>query len=341
MKKDCIKYICAASLVFAPVVGYSAEATTTTKKESGDKGVESGASKSPSGPSVNDSADKTSDSNSMGQAMSYLTGGMFLTMGYTDIKTGMAPCPTPAGCNYPTIAKGVFEVMLGMLSMAQGGAHGKAAGQASGTGFNTDGFGNLPGNSSNEPYGLDDPNNPLNKDPQFAAIKGNISKLEQMGVLDSKTGTAKVGDKTYKMSDFASKEAMAAAGIPPGAIAGLMELSSQVEKKAKEKYDKLKLGAMTAANGYDEGGGGGGGGFSAGLGSSDDMGSSSGSGGSGLGGSGAFNRDPANLAGMQKNYNGEPIGVAADSIFLMMTRRYKVKESQESFFTDAELALQK
>lgn len=334
MKNNFIKYVCAASLSFAPLLGYAAD----EKKESGDKGVESGASKSPSGPSVNDSADKTSDSNSMGQAMSYLTGGMFLTMGYQDIKTGTSCSPSPCSA---LIAKGVFEVMLGMLSMAQGKAHGKAAGQAGSTGFNTDGFGDLGGNSSNEPYGLDDPNNPLNKDPQFAAIKGNISKLEQMGVLDSKTGTAKVGGKTYKASDFASKESMAAAGLPPGAIAGLMELSGNLEKKAKEKYDKLKLGAMTAANGYEEGGGGGGGGgFGAGSGSSDDMGSSAGLGGGGLG-AGAFNRDPANLAGMQKNYNGEPIGVAADSIFLMMTRRYKVKESQESFFTDAELALQK
>ncbi|UXR65868.1 hypothetical protein EZJ49_06350 [Bdellovibrio bacteriovorus] len=333
MKNNLVKYICAASLVFAPVVGYSADTTTT---QSGDKGVESGASTASSGPSVNDSADKTSDKNSSGQAMSYLTGGMFMAMGASDISAGYSSSPVGWGL----VAKGVFEVMLGMLSMQQGKAHGKAAGQASGTGFNTDGFGDLGGNSSNEPYGLDDPNNPLNKDPQFAAIKGNIAKLEQMGVLDSKTGTAKVGDKTYKMSDFASKDAMAAAGVPPGAIAGLMDLAGDVEKKAKEKYDKLKLGAMTAANGYAEGGGGGGG-FGAGLGSSDDSsGSSAGLGSGGLG-SGAFNRDPANLAGMQKNYNGEPIGVAADSIFLMMTRRYKVKESQESFFSDAELAIQK
>jgi hypothetical protein len=46
-------------------------------------------------------------------------------------------------------------------------------------------------------------------------------------------------------------------------------------------------------------------------------------------------------AGMSKNYNGEPIGVAADSIFLMMNRRYKVKESQDSFFGIGDFNLKK
>lgn len=52
-------------------------------------------------------------------------------------------------------------------------------------------------------------------------------------------------------------------------------------------------------------------------------------------------RDPANLAGMQKNYNGEPIGVAADSIFLMMSRRYKVKDTQDSFYNEVEMPVVK
>ena len=44
---------------------------------------------------------------------------------------------------------------------------------------------------------------------------------------------------------------------------------------------------------------------------------------------------------MQKNYNGEAIGVAGDSIFGMMTRRYKVKESQRSFYDESELMVHK
>lgn len=324
-----LNYICASSLVLSPSwsVAKQNQATATS-----DKGVETTAGSS--GPSVKDSADKTSDSNKTGQAMSYLTGGMFISMGYQDISKGYAKNPTGWGL----VAKGVMEVMMGMLSMKQGKAHGGTSSAAFGTGFNTDGFGDLYNGSNNDPYDLNDPNNPLNRDPSVAAVKSNLAKLEQMGVLNTKTGTAKIGDKTYKMSDFKSAEAMAAAGIPQGAISGLMDLAGKIEKKAQEKYDKMKLGSMTAAGGFEEGGGG----FGAGSSAGDDPSAYAGTGLGGAAGSGLnLNRDPSSMAGMQKNYNGEPIGVAADSIFLMMTRRYKVKESQESFYTDAELALQK
>ncbi|KHD88058.1 MAG: hypothetical protein OM95_11075 [Bdellovibrio sp. ArHS] len=342
MTNTFIKYICALSLACPSVV--LAEATTVTAPDATHKapGTGSGASKGiettgGGQPSVNDSADKTNDSNSDGKTMSFLTGGMFIAMGTNDISTGTAPCGTPAGCNVPLIAKGVFEVMLGMLSMKQGGAHGKTAGMANITGLDTDGLGSL--NTDNTTY---DPNDlgAAAKDPYAAAAAKNLKKLENMGVINAKAGTAKVGDKTYKLSDFASKESMAAAGIPSGAVDGLMSLAGAIEKKAAEKMEKLKLGAKTAANGFDEGGGSGVSG-SGPSGYSDDSTDGSGAYAGAGGGRGALDRDPSSLAGMQKNYNGEPIGVAADSIFLMMTRRYKVKESQESFFTDAELALQK
>ena len=34
---------------------------------------------------------------------------------------------------------------------------------------------------------------------------------------------------------------------------------------------------------------------------------------------------------MTKNFNGEPIGVSADSLFDMMNRRYSLKANQETF----------
>ena len=96
----------------------------------------------------------------------------------------------------------------------------------------------------------------------------------------------------------------------------------------------MKIGAATEATGFDDGGG-------SGAGST----ASSSDSGAGYAPVAAAPvgvvRDPSSLAGMQKNYNGEPIGVAADSIFLMMNRRYKVKESQESFFNESDLLLQK
>ncbi len=43
-------------------------------------------------------------------------------------------------------------------------------------------------------------------------------------------------------------------------------------------------------------------------------------------------RDPAaQVHGLSKNFNGDPIGVAADSIFDMMSRRYQLKTSQKTF----------
>jgi hypothetical protein len=300
--------------------------------EAGSQGVEtkSGASNQPS---VKDGAGKTSSSNSMGQVMSFLTGGMFIAQGYTDITAGYSTTPVGAGL----IAKGVFEVALGILSMAQGGAHGSSAGQAAGTAIQTDGFGMDPGAGNLDPMDPRNPNSPLNKDPAVRAAYGNLAKLEKAGILDMKKGTIKAGDKTYKISDFSSAGAMAAAGIPKGAIDGMMSYADSIGKKAAAKMENLKLGSMTASTGYEDGGGSGGGSASSG----DDNYASSGLAGAGAGAGVGLGRDPSSLAGMQKNYNGEPIGVAADSIFLMMNRRYKVKESQESFFTDAELALQK
>lgn len=324
-----LKYSCALTL------GLSSLPSLAVEK--GSQGVETTGSAS-NQPSVKDGADKTSSSNSTGQILSYLTGGMYITKGYTNITTGSGPCYSHGNCR--RLVQGVFEVSLGILSMAQGNAHGGAARQASYTGFQTDGLGFDGGAGNLDPMDPRNPNSPLNKDPAVKAAYGNLAKLEKDGILDMKKGTIKAGDKTYKISDFSSPESMAAAGIPKGAIDGMMSYAGAVSKKAMEKMTSMKLGAMTASTGYEDGGGSGSG---LGLSSSEE-----GSMGSGLAGNGAgsvagvgLGRDPSSLAGMQKNYNGEPIGVAADSIFLMMNRRYKVKESQESFFSDAELALQK
>jgi len=43
-------------------------------------------------------------------------------------------------------------------------------------------------------------------------------------------------------------------------------------------------------------------------------------------------RKPAQVNGLTKNFNGDPIGVSGDSIFGMMSRRYKLKSNQKSFF---------
>lgn len=49
-------------------------------------------------------------------------------------------------------------------------------------------------------------------------------------------------------------------------------------------------------------------------------------------------RVPASVAGKKRIFNGEPIGVAGDSIFDMMTRRYQVKTQQNSFIEQVMVA---
>ncbi|WP_415061687.1 hypothetical protein [Bdellovibrio sp.] len=323
MTRHLIKTFCVLSLSLAPMASFAADTS---------KGVETRGTSSNTGPSVKDNADKSKGSNSSGQAMSFLQGAMHIGIGTMLLSSACAPPTVTYGC-----IMGPIQIGMGLLSLAQGKEHGSSASGAGVTGFQTDGLGYTPGNV--DPYDLNDPNNPLNKDPQFKAVTSNLKKLESSGIYNPKNGTIKTPDgKTYKVSDFASTGAMSAAGLPQGAIDSAMDYAKKLSKKAEEKA--IKLGALTTASGFDEGGGSGGSGMGSGPSSEDGSSSSLASAGSGLGKVG-LDRDPSSLAGMQKNYNGEPIGVAADSIFLMMTRRYKVKESQESFFTDAELALQK
>lgn len=356
MTKTLIKYSCVLSVALAPAAGWagsptfatsnsgvSSSTTTTTSTTGSTSSGATGTSSSTSGssgtvagadsgvetsggstPSVKDSADQSSSANKGAKATQVLTGAMMFVMAAQQYSSQ----------NYAMAA--VFTG-FGILSMMQGKEHGSAAGSAGLTSFQSDGLGT-------NPYDYSDPSEydaELEKDSSVKAISQNMKTLTSGGIYDPKTGKIKTPDgKTYKASDFSSAASMAAAGIPKGAILGAVDAYDQVHKKAISKVEKMKLGALTASNGYAEGGGGGG--MGAGVGSEDPGAAGGAYGGAGGGGAGlGINRDPSALAGMQKNYNGEPIGVAADSIFLMMTRRYKVKESQESFYTDAELALQK
>lgn len=328
MKKRFIICAYSFSVALAPTVIFAQTGVETRKVEV------------PTIPSVNQGAGATVGSNSNGKTMSYLAGGISITQGGMNIKAGYASTPTNGGL----IAMGSLQVAMGIMSMKQGNAHGATARMAGYTGALTDGTGtgfsvdDSPGDL--DPMDPRNPNSPLLKDPTMKAAMNYLKTLEKQGLLNSKKGTIKVNGKDMKVEDFATPESMAAAGIPAGAVAGAAEFAKEVAAKAAEKMEKLKLGAMTASSGYEDGGGAGASALSLGDAGSMSLAATAGSGSGVVAGLG-LGRDPSSLAGMQKNYNGEPIGVAADSIFHMMNRRYKVKESQESFFTDAELALKK
>ncbi|UOF00539.1 hypothetical protein [Bdellovibrio reynosensis] len=280
--------------------------------------------------SVKDGADKSNSANKGAQLTQYLTGAMMFAMAASQ----KPPCSSGNGGSCALMAA---FTMMGVLSMMQGKEHGSAAKSAGLTSSLTDGLGDNPFDYSD--VDLTNPNNPLSKDPSVKALGNNIKSLQSAG-YNAKKGTITTPDgKSYKAKDFSSAAAMAAAGLPPGAAMGIAAAYDEASKKAASKVEKIKLGSMTATAGFEEGGGGG-------MDRPSSEGSDEAPAYAATGGDSSaerinLERDPSSLAGMQKDYNGEPIGVAADSIFLMMTRRYKVKESQESFYNDAELALQK
>lgn len=278
-------------------------------------------------PSIQQGSNKTGSSNGSASALNLATGAIFIGMGYNLIKT--------AGPNHMQIAMGVMMVIQGVGSIAQGQQQGKTASAAYGASGST--YGGLGANSYDTKPDTTLPD-AIKNDSKFIAAKSIVQDLKDKGLL-TPNGGAKINGKNYSASDLSSPAAMAAAGIPKSMIDGLTAASAEAEKRALAKIEKLQAG-VTAANGYEEGGGGGGAG-AVNADSSDPAAYGGAGGGRGGLGKKGFERDPSSLAGMSKNYNGEPIGVAADSIFLMMTRRYKVKESQESFFSPADLALQK
>jgi len=311
----------------------SSALTANAQTSQRNSGIENGGNApAPAKPSVKAGADKSKSDNKMAEAVNYATGGVEVVMGGGMIYAGFATTPAT---NWALVGMGTMMVMMGMSNIAQGTEHGKSADTADGTSFQTNGGVDFPGGGS-------DKNNPYLKaalnDPNFKQVGPTLAKLEKMGIYDPKNGTVKINDKTYKASDFASAESMAAAGFPKGMIAGAMQANADAEKKAIAKMSKI--GASTAENGYAEGGSGAG----DTSGSSDSGGGSSvaggTAGGAGSAGKGALGRDPAAFNGMSKNFNGNPIGVAADDIFNMMTRRYKFKGNQDTFFSPSDQALQ-
>ncbi|HEY8271220.1 MAG TPA: hypothetical protein VIG33_10065 [Pseudobdellovibrionaceae bacterium] len=282
----------------------------------------------PAKSSITDSADKTKSSNAMGEILNMAMGAVEMAAGAYFLSTQCEPPIITTGC-----IMGPIMFLMGAQSFAQGGAQGKTAGQAGNTfGLTDTGL----GDSSYDPSAV----KALEKDPDMKTARefmANVASGKAPFTYDAKTGTLTLQDgKTLKGSDLNSAASMAAAGIPKSAIDMLGSMEKDILAKAEKKVGKLNL-ATSSSEESSSGGGGGGSGSRASASSGEGFGARTGGSVGGLG----IDRDPAQLAGMQKNYNGEPIGVAGDSIFKMMTRRYKTKEAQSSFIDESEFLMQK
>ena len=318
-------------LLIAAVTSSSIALSPTTGFAAGVDGSTSTGSTSTT-PAVNTSGNSAGSANSTGAALNAVASASEFAVAAKN----WGECNSN---NYGACVTAAIFTAYGILSLKQAKENSNKAGQAYNTASDSDayGTGNYNSTGSGSSTGTD-----------YSAVGSNyikqaeagLASLKAAGLVNSSATKITTPDgTTYNTSDMSSPASMAAAGIPQAAIDAAQATSDKIAQKALEK---VKIGALTKVAGYDESGGG-----SRSPGSD----SSSGSGGPGAypGYAGAaggpkslLDKDPSKLvSGMSKNYNGEPIGVAADSIFLMMTRRYKVKESQDSFFGVSDIDLKK
>lgn len=161
-----------------------------------------------------------------------------------------------------------------------------------------------------------DPNNPTpvtpTPPPQLVETETAVNQAaSQIGAIpDMKAGTLKFADgRTLKAEDLNNKAALAAAGFSSGEIAGFQDAMEKAMKEG-EKAAAAGMDATKTGN-SDDSVTSGGGGFKLGGDSAEASGKK-----------GALNRDPAQVAGLSRDYNGNPIGVASENIFTLINRRY-------------------
>ena len=274
---------------------------------------------------VNDSSNSSSSGNSFAQAVNYVAGGAEVVTGGYMIKSGSA------SENWGEVAAGVLLVSMGLTNIAQGNEHGNSATTADTTAAATDGSTSSTSTDSTStdayvPAALADSN--------FKAVGSTRSELVAAGVYDPKTGNFTVDGTTYSSGDLSSTGAMSSAGISQSAIDAALAANTAAEQKAIAKLEKVK----STENGYEESSGKGGTPPVAGPSSSDTTG---GAGTTGRSARKTATDASASVAGLSKNLNGEPIGVAGDNIFSMIKRRYQLKESQDSFIENSDLLSKK
>lgn len=171
-------------------------------------------------------------------------------------------------------------------------------------------------NNSNNPGGTDLSDN---TGDGYDDINNAIDDLRGRGVtINPNTGEFVVNGKKYNANDFKSAESMAAAGMSQSQIDGFLAAMKDVRAAAEEKVGK----AADAVAGFEDGGAAG---SSAAAAADESYGGVAGKAKYGI------NRDPSNVAGLSKDFKGQPIGVAGDSLFSMIHRRYDLHEKKGSF----------
>jgi hypothetical protein len=150
------------------------------------------------------------------------------------------------------------------------------------------------------------------------ALRSTASTLQKAGVqVDyAKKEITGPDGKTVALSALSSPDSMASAGLNPSDFNKLKDMAEKIQKDKSipnsaegVDSDSITVGSKSSAETM--------GGYAGPAGSSEAR----------LG----LSRDPAQVAGLKAMFNGEPIGVAADSIFGIIDRRYELHQKQGSF----------
>lgn len=268
--------------------------------------------------SLRDSAKDNVNNSQKGQATAYLLmGGLAAAAA---IKFGMC-----SGQNYAACVAGAILMAMAMQA--------KESGQSFNPVINDsiNSFCEYSNTSSN--CGVTNPYTPVvASTPSISnapnVIASGTKILEGKGYsVDPNSGLVKTPDG--KVIDPNNKASIESALGQEGAAA-LMNKLNEIKQEALAKVDQVKA-SPNIAGGFEGGGGGAGIGGEAGSGYGDDANASS-SAAARAAAAAAKARKPAQVTGLSKNFNGDPIGVAADSIFSMMSRRYQLKNHQKTFF---------
>lgn len=157
---------------------------------------------------------------------------------------------------------------------------------------------------------------------KWTGYQNTMKKLKALGVTVDKKGVVTMPDGSKKNLGDMSPSSLQAAGYSSKDITAFNNAAADIKAKA--------VAAVKSADGGDS--------FGDSIGGSGSAKSATAPvapygmppgppTGPGLG----VDRNPAQIAGMSRDLNGEPIGVSADNMWLMMNRRYNLMEKNGSF----------
>lgn len=169
--------------------------------------------------------------------------------------------------------------------------------------------------------------NPLDSE-ELQKTQARLNTIAKNGgpKMDLASGKLTMPNGTQVDLNNASPSDLAAAGFGPGEQAEISKMLNDAFKQAEEQaglgVDKIEGDVLSEGEG--------GAASLAGIEYIDEFLS-----GKSAGNSKKINRDPAQIAGLTKNFNGDPIGVASENLFTLINRRYDVKAKTDTFILKA------